>query len=249
MLYKLEDLGGKSGSYGLSMIVIIILSTLAHFCDVSTCSDENDLCLLIYSYEDNNISVDSLAVFMTAHGFNAEPAGNYAIVKLSGGKDVYLVPNGAESGLADLWMSPPSKLGKTSAYGNSEPRLTIKSDVIMKNVNYIKSNNEKFIEIIKKSVKFPVTPLGLCYDGTQQIGKTYKGLGYNVHYLYYAASGTFQGHIWIVIEDPANKNTWLAVDSYYGPMTDDDRYYHAEYTFTDIRYLDLVKPCYKLSLC
>ncbi len=159
------------------------------------------------------------------------------------------MPNGAESGLADLWMSPPSNPPKISGHENSEPRLTIKADVIKKNVNYIKSNNKGFIETTKKSVSFPVAPLGLCFDGAQQVAKAYKGLGYNAYYLYCPASGTFPGHIWIAIEDPSDKNTWLAVDSYYGPMTDDDRYYHAEYSFSDIKYLDLVKPCYKVSLC
>lgn len=249
MLRKLESLGKKRKSYSLSIIVIIILSILVPLCGLSLCNEENDLCLLVCSYEDNSISVNDLVTFLTAHGFNAEPTNNYVTVKLSNGKNVYLVPNGAESGLADLWMSPPSNPSKISGHGNSEPRLTIKADVIKKNGNYIKSNNKGFIDTIKKSVNFPVAPMGQCFDGAQQVAKAYKGLGYNVYYLYCPASGTFQGHIWIVIEDPSDKNTWLAVDSYYGPMTDDDRYYHAEYGFPDIKYLDLVKPCYEVSLC
>jgi hypothetical protein len=249
MFIKLESLGGKHRSYCMSIMVIIILSSLTSLCGLSLCDQENDLCLLVSSYEDDSISVNDLAAFLAAHGFNAEPTNNYVTTKLSGGKNVCLVPNGAESGLADLWMSPPSNPSKISGHGNSEPRLTIKADVIKKNVNYIKSNDEGFIDTIKKSVYFPVEPLGMCFDGAQQVAKAYKGLGYNVYYLYCPASATFQGHIWITIEDPSDKNTWLAVDSYYGPTTDDDRYYHAEYSFSDIKYLDLVKPCYKVSLC
>ena len=79
---------------------------------VSCCSgaEENDLWLLISSYEDIGITVKDLAFFLETHSYNAEPHDTYVTVKFSGGKEVYLTPNGASPGLADLWMTPPTKI-------------------------------------------------------------------------------------------------------------------------------------------
>ena len=79
---------------------------------VSCCSgtEENELWLLLSSFEDLGITVKDLAFFVVAHGYNAEPTNDaYVTVKLSSGKEIYLTPNGASSGLADLWMTPPTQ--------------------------------------------------------------------------------------------------------------------------------------------
>ena len=71
-------------------------------------SEENDLWLLLSSYEDIGITTKDLAFFLVTHGYNAEPASNqsYVTVKLKEGKEVYITPNGASPRLGDLWMTP-----------------------------------------------------------------------------------------------------------------------------------------------
>ena len=72
-------------------------------------SEENDLWLLISIYEDVGITVDDLIFFLATHGFDAYPHKSYVSIKFSNGKEVYLTPNGTESRLTDLWMSPPTE--------------------------------------------------------------------------------------------------------------------------------------------
>ena len=55
-----------------------------------------------------------------------------------------------------------------------------------------------------------------------------------------------QGHLWILVEDPDNKDRWLAVDSYYGVVTDKS-YYKAPYSFPDIKYLDSLNPKWRYA--
>lgn len=40
---------------------------------------------------------------------------------------------------------------------------------------------------------------------------------------------------------------WLAVDSYYGPITEDDYFYQAQYSFVDFKYLDSINPQWRLA--
>lgn len=47
------------------------------------------------------------------------------------------------------------------------------------------------------------------------------------------------GDISRVVEDNDVPDTWLAVDSYYGPITEDDYYYQAQYSFADFKYLEI----------
>ena len=84
----------------LALCIILLI-------DCSHASEENDLWLLISSYEDLGISVKDLAFFLATHGYNAEPTDSYVTVKFTSGKEVYLTPNGAGPRLADMWMSPP----------------------------------------------------------------------------------------------------------------------------------------------
>jgi hypothetical protein len=116
------------------------------------------------------------------------------------------------------------------------------TDAICKDVKYKKSENAEFIEKIGKCARFPIAPLGMCYQGTQDMARVYKDFGYNISYMYIPTVGTLsQSHIWILVENPKEKGSWTAVDSYFGPVQDDE-YYTAPYSFPDIEYLNLLNP-------
>ena len=233
--------------YKLPIYLLIIL----YLCDIwllSYANEEIDLNLLISSYEDEGITVSDLATFLTAHGYNAQSSDHYVTAKLPSGKNLYMLPNGAEPGLASLWIVPPSSQAKQSEEKHSEPRMTFKEGEIKKDKTYTKTANRDFIETIGKLTKFPVTPLGMCEEGAQILGKTYKNSGYNIYYMVHPDSDNHPGHMWVMVEDPAQKNTWLAVDSYFGPITkDNDYYYSAPYSFQDNNYLKLIEPVLRIS--
>jgi hypothetical protein len=91
--------------------------------------------LQLSSYEDIGITVKDLAFFMKNHGYNAQPHDTYVAPKLlSSGKEVYLTPNGASPGLADLWMTPPTK--------SSGPVRVIPTEAIKKNLTYSKAQTQ-----------------------------------------------------------------------------------------------------------
>jgi hypothetical protein len=226
---------------------MVVLANLA-ICNTSNGNEEVDLNLLISSYQATGITVSDLATFLTEHGYHVQSSNYYVIAKLSGGKDIYLVPDGTGPGLATLWIVPPSSHTEQSSARHSEPVLTIKEDAIKKNETYTKTSNRKFIETIGESAKFPAAPLGMCEDGAKILAKTYRDLGYDVCYMVDPGSGNRPGHMWIVVGDPDNKKTWLAVDSYFGPMTKEDKYYYnAPYSFQDIKYLKLIEPVFRVS--
>ena len=230
------------------VINLFIILYLISLCIPSYANDEIDLNLLISSYEAESISVSDFATFLTLHGYNVQSSDHYVAAKLSDGKNLYLLPNGADTGLASLWIVPPSTQAKQSGEKNSVPRITIKDGEIKKDKTYTKTANKDFVETIAKLNKFPVTPLGMCEEGAQILGKTYKNSGYNIYYMVHPNSDNHPGHMWIVVEDPAQKNTWLAVDSYFGPITKDDNYYYsAPYSFEDNNYLKLIDPVLRIS--
>lgn len=217
---------------------VICLVLIAYFAScASDCTEENDLWLLMSSYEDIGITVKDLAFFLATHGYSAEPDKTYVTVKLSGGKEVYLTPNGASPRLADLWMSPPTK--------PSGPILTIPLEAIKKNISYKKTGSPDFVKTASRYVIFPVTPLGMCYDGSKTLDNTYKSFGYNVTFMYDPGGFNNQGHLWVIVEDKDRRGTWLAVDSYYGAMTSDE-YYRAPYSFKDFSLLDSINPKWRL---
>lgn len=219
--------------------VLAFVLILSLYLSVCQCAEENDLWLLLSSYEDISITVSDLAFFLATHGFNAKPEKSYVVVKFASGKEVYLTPNGAAPRLADLWMTPPSASGG--------PTKVISSDAVKVNVTYKMTTDEPFIKKVSRYTIFPVTPLGMCYDGSQKLFETYKSFGLNTTYLFDPSGFDSQGHLWVAVEDEDHANAWLAVDSYYGVMTKDDYYYHAPYSFADFRYLDSVNPKWKLS--
>ena len=208
---------------------------------VTCCSgtEENELWLLLSSFEDLGITVKDLAFFVVAHGYNAEPNDTYVTVKLSSGKEIYLTPNGASPGLADLWITPPKQ--------TSVPVRIIPTEAIKKNMTYDKATNPDFIKAVTRTQIFPVAPLGMCIEGAQKLAETYSSFGYNIIYVYDPSAGGYaRGHLWVIAEDKDHHGKWLAVDSYYGVMTD-EVYYMAPYSFNDIKYLDSINPSWKVS--
>ena len=230
------------------LINLLIILYLCDICILSYANEEIDLNLLVSSYEGNGITASDLATFLTVHGYNAQSSDNYVTVKLPSGKNLYLLPNGAETGLASLWVVPPSSHAKQSGEKHSDPKMTIKEGEIKKDKAYTKTANKDFVETIRKLANFPVAPLGMCEEGAQILGKTYQNSGYNIYYMVHPNSDNHPGHMWVVVENPDKKNTWLAVDSYYGPVTkDDDYYYSAPYSFQDNNYLKLIDPVLRVS--
>ncbi|VVB70194.1 Uncharacterised protein [uncultured archaeon] len=223
---------------GLRVFFILILILLILVPPACRATEENDLWLLLSSYEDIGITANDLAFFLVTHGYNAEPVKDYVEVTLKDGKKVYLTPNGASPRLADLWMTPPTT--KTG------PVKVISSDAIKINATYNESKNADFIKAINRYAIFPLTPLGMCYDGSQKAYSTYTGFGYHVIYMYDPSGFAFQGHLWVAVEDKDHEGKYLAVDSYYGVMTEEE-YYKAPYSFADFKYLDSINPKWRMA--
>ncbi len=215
----------------LIYILIYIISYGAHG------GDENDLWLMLSSYEDIGVTIKDLAFFLVTHGFDASPMETHVVVRLSGG-EVYLTPNGASPRLADLWMEPPTIEGG--------PMMVIPETAVKKNATFNRSVDLRFITTVSRYVIFPVTPLGMCYDGSQQLRQIFDSFGYDVVYMYDPSTWQGQGHLWVLVLDPQDPGAGLAVDSYYGPMTDEE-YYIAPYSFADFSYLDAINPRWKVA--
>jgi len=220
-------------SVSIRKLSIFVLA-IALFLQSSCANEENDLWLLISSYEDFGITPNDLATFLTAHGYNARLIKSYVTVKFSGGKEVYLTPNGASPRLADLWMTAPEK--------SIGPVRVSFDESIKKDVTYAMSSNPVFVKSISRSVLFPLSPLGMCYEGSKQMGIIYTGLGHNIMYMF---NPNNTGHEWVLVE-VGSTNTWMAVDSYYGVMTTGD-YYTAPYSFQQFDLLDLVNPQWRIG--
>jgi hypothetical protein len=73
-------------------------------------------------------------------------------------------------------MTPPT--------ARTGPVQVIPGDVIRINATYAIADNAEFIKTISRYDMFPVTPLGMCYDGSQKLDSTYRGFGHNVKFLY-----------------------------------------------------------------
>jgi hypothetical protein len=219
------------------VVIILMVLCLGLFSSASLCSEENDLWLLLSSYEDIGMTVKDLAFFLATHGYNAVPDRTYVTVEFSNGDKAYLTSNGAAPRLADLWLLPPEE--------TTGPVLVISPEAIQKNATFNKTENRKFIKNLRNYVIFPLTPLGMCYDGSEELAGIYTDFGYYIKYMYDPAQWDWQGHLWIIVEDTENPGMWVAVDSYYGIM-DDYEYYRAPYSFVDIQYLDYVNPKWRL---
>jgi hypothetical protein len=227
-----------SGDAGLKRASAIMLISMLSCLAVSQATQDNDLWLLLSSYEDIGITAKDLAFFLATHGFSARPEPSYVVVKLNDSREIYVTPNGAAPRLGDLWMSPPDT--------RSGPVQVISSDAIRINLTYRRTDNASFTKTITRYQIFPVTPLGMCYDGSQKLQESYESQGYGSVYMYDPSGFATQGHIWVAVEDKDHPDTWLAVDSYYGAMKDPE-YYEAPYSFADFQYLDSINPKWKLA--
>lgn len=223
--------------------VLIFLGILLIF----SCNAEEttDLWFLVSSYEDTQISSYDLAMFLTAHGYQATPREAYVAMKISG-KEFYLAPNEASPGLADILMAPPKRSEEThssdkASESKSQPIRASYSLEIKKDTTYAKSNSREFKEGVRNAVLFPLTPYGMCFDGSSRMGKIYTSLGYHVMYMYNPDNPKGRGHEWVLVEDDNNGNSWQAVDSYYGIMEIND-YYWAPYSFPKYDDIKLILP-------
>jgi hypothetical protein len=207
--------------------------------------ETTDLWFLVSSYEDPKISSYDLAIFLTAHGYQATPREAYVAITISG-KEFYLDPNGASPGLADILMAPPKRSDETyPSAGASESKSQLarasNSLEIKKDTTYVKTNSREFRETIRNSALFPLTPYGMCFEGSSRMGRIYTRLGYNVIYMYNPDNPKGRGHEWVLVEDDKNGDSWQAVDSYYGIMDLND-YYRAPYSFPKHEDLKLILP-------
>ena len=186
--------------------IVLVLLSLILCLPACQAIEENDLWLLLSSYEDIGITVKDLAFFLATHGYDAKPEESYVTVTLSNGKEVYLTPNGASPRLADLWMTPP-----TSQAG---PVQVISADAVKTNVTYRKTDDANFIKTIDRYLIFPLTPLGMCYDGSQKLSESYRSFGYNTNFMYDPSGFDSQGHLWVVVEDKDQAGRWLVAGGY-----------------------------------
>lgn len=223
--------------------VLVFLRILLIF----SCNAEvaTDLWFLVSSYEDPKINSYDLAMFITAHGYQATPREDYVAMTISG-KEFYLAPNDASPGLADILMAPPKRSEKThpddtARESKSQPVRVSYSLEIKKDTTYTKTNSREFRETIRNAALFPLTPYGMCFEGSSRMGKIYTSLGYNLVYMYNPDNPPGRGHEWVLVEDDKTGNTWQAVDSYYGIMDISD-YYRAPYSFPKHDDIKLILP-------
>ena len=107
------------------------------------------------------------------------------------------------------------------------------------NYTYIRSTDINFLHNISNVTCYPNKPLGYCIDGTREVVEALKAKNYNVTYAMYQGTWTEQGHVWCLVENPAHKNTWLAVDNVYGPIAQDYwQYYKPQYSFDTFDQID-----------
>ncbi len=218
-------------------IMIFLVLCIGAFPCTSSCSEDNDLWIFISSYEDIDITVQDLAFFLATHGYDARPNGSYVTVNLSDDETLYLTPNGATPRLADLWASPPASSGMDAV---------IPAGAVQKDAVYSKTTNREFVDAIDERLTLLVATPGMRYSRSQRLAEMGRGLGYHVKYMYDPDGGDTRGTIWVMVEDPDNQGTWLAVDSYDGALSGNE-YYAAQYSFEDIGYLDSINPKWRLA--
>lgn len=238
-----------SKSLPIRIIGALILIRLLLIC-AAQAEETTDLWYLMSSYEDQKMTPEDLANFLTAHGYQATLQDNCVATNVPG-KRLYLVPNGASLGLADIYLIPPSKNGKSanidkiradkSSYDASRLTRAAYSLNIKREVTYTKTNNLEFTNSVRKESLFPVTPYGMCFEGSKRMGRIYTNLGYNVMYMYNPDNPPGQGHEWILVKDTTTEDMWQAVDSYYGTMDGSD-YYYAPYSFPKSDDINLIMP-------
>lgn len=221
---------------GRSIFFLFLLLSLSG--SSSQALDINGLWALVASYEYVGIGESDLATFLISHGYDARPNQSWVEVGLPD-RTVYLTPNGGAKGLADMWMHPPEE--------NRTPLRVVAPDAIRKDVVLQESHDSGLYGDLSRVAVFPVKPLGMCFEGAEQLFKLYNQSGYHPVYLYDTQDEDSQGHIWVAIKDEKQNDSWKAVDSYFGVMSGDEYYYRADYSFPDFKYLDMVTPKWRVG--
>ena len=85
---------------------------------------------------------------------------------------------------------------------------------------------------------FPITPAGMCLDGSEALFSSYQAAGLSPILLYNQPSTSSPGHVWVAV--PSGQG-WQAVDSYFGPVSSDE-FYHADMSFPDMDSLRAAFP-------
>jgi hypothetical protein len=93
------------------------------------------------------------------------------------------------------------------------------------------------------SLSFPVAPLGMCYDGSRDVGAALTAAGKKVKYAYSPDMEQGRGHMWVLVQD-SKGGGWQAVDAYYGPVSGKE-FYSPKYAFDDYQKVDALMPSYK----
>ena len=88
------------------------------------------------------------------------------------------------------------------------------------------------------ATSFPVTPAGMCLDGSEALFSSYQAAGLAPILLYNQPSASSPGHVWVAV---SSGQGWQAVDSYFGPVSSDE-FYHADMSFTDMDSLRAAFP-------
>ena len=84
-----------------SLLAALICVAFAPMSYASGIAKSTELSKLISQSGDTNMATNDLAFFLATHNYNATPKNGYVQVKIDG--TIYkVVPNGSQSGLADL---------------------------------------------------------------------------------------------------------------------------------------------------
>ena len=87
-------------------------------------------------------------------------------------------------------------------------------------------------------IGFPVAQPGFCVDGSESLFSSYQAAGLSPVLLYNLPDSNSQGHVWVAVPGSSG---YQAVDSYFGPVRDDE-FYHADMMFGDVASLHSAFP-------
>ena len=91
--------------------------------------------------------------------------------------------------------------------------------------------------LVIPSTKLPIS-LGMCVDGSESLFVKYDALNLSPVFVYDLPNIDSQGHVWVAVPDG---DKWLAVDSYWGPMTSPS-YYKADGICSNMTMLQAAFP-------
>ena len=100
------------------------------------------------------------------------------------------------------------------------------------------SSDATFIDELQSAYSWPVTPMGMCYEGVTVVGNGYQERGYNVQY----ALNRDMSHTWLLVQD--SRGYYAAVDSYRGYVSINQchEYYTPYYSFSSFSEMSEALP-------